>query len=52
MTPAITLEEILIWSEGSSRFWKGHLDANPDMLELPCSIGGAASVLALAGHIW
>jgi uncharacterized damage-inducible protein DinB len=52
MTPAITLEELLAWSQESSSFWKAHLDANPALLELPCGIGGTANVLEFAGHIW
>ena len=52
MTPAITLDELLAWSQESSNFWKAHLDANPALLELPCGIGGTANVLEFAGHIW
>jgi len=52
MTPAITLEELLRWNQESSEFWKAHLDANPALLELPCGIGGTASVMQFAGHIW
>jgi len=52
MTPAITLEELLTWSEEASKFWKAHLDANPRLLELPCGIGGAANVQEFVGHIW
>jgi uncharacterized damage-inducible protein DinB len=52
MTPAITLNELLVWNQESSQFWKAHLDANPALLELPCGIGGAANVQQFAGHIW
>jgi uncharacterized damage-inducible protein DinB len=52
MTPAITLEEFLVWNDEASKFWKAHLDANPALLELPCGIGGAANVTEFAGHIW
>jgi hypothetical protein len=52
MTPAITLEELLTWSQESSNFWKAHLDANPALLELPCGIGGTANVQQFVGHIW
>jgi uncharacterized damage-inducible protein DinB len=52
MTPAITLEELLIWNQESSNFWKAHLDANPALLELPCGIGGAANVQQFVAHIW
>ena len=52
MTPAITLEELLTWNQESADFWKAHLDANPALLELPCSIGGTANVAELVAHIW
>ena len=52
MTPAITLDELLAWNEESSKFWKAHLDANPALLELPCGIGGAATVQAFVRHVW
>jgi len=42
MTPAITLEELLAWSDEASNFWKVHLDANPALLEPPCGIGESA----------
>ena len=43
MTPAITLEELFVWNQESSNFWKAHLDANPALMALPCGIGGAAT---------
>jgi uncharacterized damage-inducible protein DinB len=52
MTPAVTLEELLLWNEESSNFWKAHLDASPALLELPCGIGGTANVQEFARHIW
>jgi uncharacterized damage-inducible protein DinB len=52
MTPAITLEELLAWNQESSDFWNTHLKANPALLELPCGIGGNASVQAFVRHIW
>ncbi len=52
MTPAITFEEMLLWNEESSDFWKAHLDASPALLELPCGIGGAANVQEFVRHIW
>ena len=36
----IPLEELLAWNQESADFWKGHLETNPALLELPCSIGG------------
>ena len=52
MTPAVTLEELLVWNEESSNFWKANLDANPALLELPCDIGGTSNVQEFARHIW
>ena len=52
MTPAITLEELFVWNQESSNFWKAHLDANPALMALPCGIGGAATVQEFVRHIW
>jgi uncharacterized damage-inducible protein DinB len=52
MSAGITLEELLLWNEQSANYWKSHLDANPNLLELPCGIGGAANVQELVRHIW
>jgi uncharacterized damage-inducible protein DinB len=52
MTPAITLEELLAWNQESSDFWNTHLKANPALLELPCGIGGTATVQEFVKHIW
>src|SRR5208337_1022179 len=52
MSAGITLEELLAWNEQSAAYWKSHLDANPNLLELPCGIGGAANVQAFVRHIW
>ena len=48
----ISLEELLAWSQESSAFWKSHLEANPALLELPCSIGGATTVQEFVRHTW
>ncbi len=52
MSIGITLEELLRWNEQSANYWKAHLDANPNLLELPCGIGGAANVQEFVRHIW
>jgi len=52
MTSAISMEELLAWSEESAAFWKAHLEANPALLELPCGIGGTANVQEFARHVW
>jgi len=52
MSIGITLEELLRWNDQSASYWKNHLDANPNVLDLPCGIGGAANVQAFVRHIW
>ncbi len=52
MSVGITLQELLAWNEEASDFWKAHLAANPNLLELPCGIGGAANVQEFVRHIW
>ena len=52
MTPAITHEELLAWSQESANFWKAHLDANPPLLQLPCDIGRTTNVQEFVRHIW
>ncbi len=52
MSVGITLEELLTWSQESSAYWKAHLDANPELLKLPCEIGGATNVQVFVRHIW
>ena len=50
--PLLTFDELLIWNDECSNFWRAHLDANPALLALPCDIGGVASVQELVRHIW
>ena len=52
MSVGITLQELLVWNQESSNFWKAHLDANPNLLQLPCDIGGTANVQEFVRHIW
>jgi uncharacterized damage-inducible protein DinB len=52
MSVGITLQELLVWNQESSSFWKTRLDANPHLLELPCGIGGTANVQEFVRHIW
>jgi uncharacterized damage-inducible protein DinB len=46
------MEELLNWNNEASDFWKAHLDAHPELLELKCGIGGATKVQDLIRHIW
>jgi uncharacterized damage-inducible protein DinB len=52
MSIGISFEELLTWCQESSNFWKAHLDANPALLELSCTIGGTANVQEFVRHIW
>jgi uncharacterized damage-inducible protein DinB len=52
MSVGVTMEELLAWDVEASAFWKAHLDANPALLDLPCSIGGATDVQQFVRHIW
>jgi len=52
MSVAISLQELLVWGQEASNWWKAHLDANPALLELPCGIGGTATVQEFVRHIW
>ncbi|MGB7267376.1 MAG: damage-inducible protein DinB [Terracidiphilus sp.] len=52
MSIGITLEELLDWDDQAASYWKSHLDANPALLDLPCGIGGAATVQEFIRHIW
>ena len=49
---AISLKELLSWSDEAAHDWKRHFEAYPAVLELPCGINNAANVQALARHIW
>jgi len=48
----ITLDEMLAWNDQAAANWKAHFEGNPHLLELPCGIGGAATVQELVRHIW
>jgi uncharacterized damage-inducible protein DinB len=52
MSVGITFEELLAWNNQASDYWKAHLDANPNLLDLPCGIGGSKNVQEFVRHIW
>ena len=52
MSVGVSMEELLGWNDEASQFWKGHLEAHPELLEVKCGIGGAATVQDLIRHIW
>lgn len=51
MTPALTLEEILGWSNESAQRWFLFFAAQPAALALPCGIYKTETVLGLVRHI-
>ncbi len=52
MSVGITFDEMLVWNDEASNWWKTHLDAHPNLLDLPCGIGGAKNVQEFVRHIW
>lgn len=52
MTLGVSMEELLGWNIEASNFWKTHLEAHPELLQLDCGIGGAAKVQDFVRHIW
>lgn len=52
MSFQIALEDLLAWNHQSAEFWKAHFDANPALLELPCSIDNSGTVQQLVRHVW
>jgi uncharacterized damage-inducible protein DinB len=51
MTPALSFEELLAWSDESTQRWFQFLAKNPAVLDLPCGIYGTSNVLGLVRHI-
>lgn len=49
--PALTLEELLAWSDATTRQWLRFLAENPALQELPCGIYGTANVIGAVRHI-
>ena len=52
MAAAVTLDELLAWCDEAAANWRSHFDSNPSQLDLPCDIGGAATVQAFVRHVW
>ncbi len=51
MTPSLTLEELLHFSDESTRNWLQFLADQPAVKQLPCGIYNTATVLGLVRHI-
>lgn len=52
MSVGVTMNELLAWNEEAAKFWRAHLDANPGLLTVLCSIGGSGTVQGFVRHIW
>ncbi len=49
--PALGAEEILAWVETTSSRWKALIEANPQILAMPCDVMGVTTVAGLLQHI-
>jgi uncharacterized damage-inducible protein DinB len=49
--PVLTATEMLAWLEHSSTKWKSFLEAEPKILNLPCSVAGVTTAGGLLQHI-
>jgi uncharacterized damage-inducible protein DinB len=52
MKVSIALDELLAWNEEAAEFWHEHFAAHPELLALPCDIGGTRTVQEFVRHIW
>jgi uncharacterized damage-inducible protein DinB len=51
MTAALTIEELLGWSDQTTRNWFAFLAKHPALQATPCGIYGTANVLGLVRHM-
>lgn len=49
--PALSAEEIMAWLETTSAKWKALIEANSQILALPCDVMGVTTVAGLLQHI-
>jgi len=49
--PALSAEEMMAWLEVTSAKWKALIDANPQILAMPCDVMGVSTVGELLQHI-
>jgi uncharacterized damage-inducible protein DinB len=53
MSVSLSMDELLTWNDESSKWWKAHLEAHPELLTLDAGgIGGAKTVQDFVRHIW
>jgi uncharacterized damage-inducible protein DinB len=49
--PVLTAEEMMAWLETTSAKWKALIEANPQILTMPCDVMGVTTVAELLQHI-
>jgi uncharacterized damage-inducible protein DinB len=49
--PALTAEEMMAWLDTTSAKWKALIEANPEVLAMPCDVMGVSTVAELLQHI-
>lgn len=49
--PALSTEDIMAWVEKTSGGWKALIEANPQILAMPCDVMGVKTVAELLQHI-
>ncbi len=49
--PALSAEEMMAWLETTSAKWKALIEANPQILAMPCDVMGVSTVAELLQHI-
>ena len=49
--PALNAEEMMAWLETTSARWKALIEANPQILAMPCDVMGVSTVAELLQHI-
>ncbi len=51
MQPALTADEMIAWLDETSTNWRALIEANPEILAMPCDVGGVSTVGGLLQHI-
>lgn len=53
MSVGVSMEELLAWNDEASTWWKMHLEAHPELLEVESGgVGGTKTVQDFVRHIW
>jgi uncharacterized damage-inducible protein DinB len=49
--PALSADEMMAWLETTSAKWRALIEANPQVLAMPCDVMGVSTVAELLQHI-